>query len=121
MSTAAIPDLWSQDIKVDVLSPLAILRSQESLLSRKTKGDRKSTRLNSSHGSISYAVFCLKKNNNIIVEQNDQFIDSITSHFLGHPASSFVTPHTPLPHCITATDTHLTVYRLQSVHLNTPI
>src|SRR2546429_7363416 len=26
-------------------------------------GDRKSTRLNSSHGYISYAVFCLKKNN----------------------------------------------------------
>src|SRR5207245_4656406 len=26
--------------------------------------DRKSTRLNSSHGSISYAVFCLKKNKN---------------------------------------------------------
>src|SRR5207245_11206490 len=26
-------------------------------------GDRKSTRLNSSHGSISYAVFCLKKKN----------------------------------------------------------
>src|SRR2546422_5986063 len=27
--------------------------------------DRKSTRLNSSHGYISYAVFCLKKKNNI--------------------------------------------------------
>src|SRR5690242_21306339 len=27
--------------------------------------DRKSTRLNSSHMSISYAVFCLKKKNNI--------------------------------------------------------
>src|SRR5438128_2962056 len=27
------------------------------------KEDRKSTRLNSSHGSISYAVFCLKKKN----------------------------------------------------------
>src|SRR2546422_5947380 len=26
--------------------------------------DRKSTRLNSSHGYISYAVFCLKKKNN---------------------------------------------------------
>src|SRR3989475_6243656 len=26
-----------------------------------TKGDRKSTRLNSSHSQISYAVFCLKK------------------------------------------------------------
>src|SRR5690606_41659236 len=29
-------------------------------------GDRKSTRLNSSHVKISYAVFCLKKKNNII-------------------------------------------------------
>src|SRR2546427_9489684 len=27
------------------------------------KGDRKSTRLNSSHSQISYAVFCLKKKN----------------------------------------------------------
>src|SRR5699024_11582707 len=29
----------------------------------KAPGDRKSTRLNSSHVSISYAVFCLKKKN----------------------------------------------------------
>src|SRR5687768_18040505 len=28
--------------------------------------DRKSTRLNSSHGYISYAVFCLKKNNDSV-------------------------------------------------------
>src|SRR2546429_5407853 len=28
---------------------------------RRSKEDRKSTRLNSSHGYISYAVFCLKK------------------------------------------------------------
>src|SRR3989449_2970021 len=28
-------------------------------------GDRKSTRLNSSHGYISYAVFCLKKKKNM--------------------------------------------------------
>src|SRR2546422_4402741 len=28
---------------------------------RQPEGDRKSTRLNSSHGYISYAVFCLKK------------------------------------------------------------
>src|SRR6266542_4871995 len=34
-------------------------------------GDRKSTRLNSSHGSISYAVFCLKKKKN----------DSLRTHF----------------------------------------
>src|SRR5216684_7722232 len=33
------------------------------------RADRKSTRLNSSHGYISYAVFCLKKkkNNNIVM------------------------------------------------------
>src|SRR5690606_41313949 len=30
----------------------------------RTAGDRKSTRLNSSHVKISYAVFCLKKKNN---------------------------------------------------------
>src|SRR3712207_8785992 len=28
-------------------------------------GDRKSTRLNSSHANISYAVFCLKKKNKV--------------------------------------------------------
>src|SRR5215208_8141332 len=31
---------------------------------RRTRGDRKSTRLNSSHVAISYAVFCLKKKKN---------------------------------------------------------
>src|SRR3712207_8750839 len=30
-------------------------------------GDRKSTRLNSSHDNISYAVFCLKKNKMIVI------------------------------------------------------
>src|SRR2546421_5080592 len=30
-------------------------------------GDRKSTRLNSSHDQISYAVFCLKKKKNIFI------------------------------------------------------
>src|SRR2546421_7275388 len=32
------------------------------------EGDRKSTRLNSSHDQISYAVFCLKKKKKIIKE-----------------------------------------------------
>src|SRR2546430_8401652 len=32
---------------------------------RGERGDRKSTRLNSSHSQISYAVFCLKKKNNM--------------------------------------------------------
>src|SRR3712207_8086140 len=34
------------------------------LLAGQRAGDRKSTRLNSSHANISYAVFCLKKNKN---------------------------------------------------------
>src|SRR5699024_11440427 len=34
------------------------------------KGDRKSTRLNSSHVSISYAVFCLKKKKSISIDNN---------------------------------------------------
>src|SRR5262245_64183050 len=34
--------------------------------------DRKSTRLNSSHLGISYAVFCLKKKNNKIKTHNKQ-------------------------------------------------
>src|SRR5256885_12147795 len=45
---------WSADLK-----PL----SGESFL-RSTTKDRKSTRLNSSHLVISYAVFCLKKKTN---------------------------------------------------------
>src|SRR2546422_7938996 len=33
-----------------------------------SEGDRKSTRLNSSHGYISYAVFCLKKKKTTNIE-----------------------------------------------------
>src|SRR2546422_11110585 len=36
-------------------------RFWQTYFSRPTARDRKSTRLNSSHGYISYAVFCLKK------------------------------------------------------------
>src|SRR5438309_12071494 len=40
-----------------------LLRAEHPRLQSKKRviGDRKSTRLNSSHSSISYAVFCLKK------------------------------------------------------------
>src|SRR5437764_7022208 len=39
-------------------------RSQPAVSSARMSGDRKSTRLNSSHRCISYAVFCLKKKKN---------------------------------------------------------
>jgi len=35
---ATIPDLWSDDIKVDVVTPLAILRAQVGPIHRKTEG-----------------------------------------------------------------------------------
>src|SRR3989337_597612 len=44
--------------------------------------DRKSTRLNSSHGSISYAVFCLKNNN--IYGRKVQVLEEADSQ-AGHP------------------------------------
>src|SRR3712207_6902325 len=36
------------------------------------RADRKSTRLNSSHANISYAVFCLKKKNIILTHTSTQ-------------------------------------------------
>src|SRR3712207_7202644 len=39
--------------------------------------DRKSTRLNSSHANISYAVFCLKKKNKHICNTDGKIYDQI--------------------------------------------
>src|SRR5690348_17377823 len=45
--------------------PLALLHRQARAHAAQRVEDRKSTRLNSSHPSISYAVFCLKKKKNL--------------------------------------------------------
>src|SRR3712207_8565667 len=45
--------------RLEVL-PLRVLAVQEEDVGVLVLGDRKSTRLNSSHANISYAVFCLK-------------------------------------------------------------
>src|SRR5476649_1581126 len=44
---------------------------------RNVEEDRKSTRLNSSHTVISYAVFCLKKKNNAGVQQAKIIMDLV--------------------------------------------
>src|SRR5256885_8093909 len=44
--------------------PVAVTYAHAHRLPRQRLTDRKSTRLNSSHLVISYAVFCLKKKNN---------------------------------------------------------
>src|SRR5436305_9686121 len=47
-----------------------VRRFEERGLGGLVEGDRKSTRLNSSHVRISYAVFCLKKKNNTVTTES---------------------------------------------------
>src|SRR3712207_7557624 len=47
--------------EVELASPVLIALGGVSII----YGDRKSTRLNSSHANISYAVFCLKKKTHV--------------------------------------------------------
>src|SRR3712207_9012828 len=49
------------DLLMNEISNVAIIQWQNELMKIKDDRDRKSTRLNSSHANISYAVFCLKK------------------------------------------------------------
>src|SRR3712207_8496011 len=57
---AAMLDYVSEN-QLDVLGQLEVAQVK----------DRKSTRLNSSHANISYAVFCLKKKKQYIKHQNN--------------------------------------------------
>src|SRR3712207_8840283 len=69
------PDDLTPSLKVDDGVLRAIIRGwyypespyEFSVLPVDVLGDRKSTRLNSSHANISYAVFCLKKKKNMCV------------------------------------------------------
>src|SRR3712207_7488888 len=54
--------------------------------------DRKSTRLNSSHANISYAVFCLKKKTNNIHRIVDIFLLIYSLHHDDLTHMSYVTP-----------------------------
>src|SRR3712207_6542391 len=59
--------------------------------------DRKSTRLNSSHANISYAVFCLKKKNNV---QTQSSLSTLASFFFNDPATTEISTlslHDALP------------------------
>src|SRR2546422_3882672 len=59
---------WTRRIATNVaLDHLKTVRREVELPDEVSQGDRKSTRLNSSHGYISYAVFCLKKKKRKII------------------------------------------------------
>src|SRR2546427_5209250 len=59
----ALPILSRQQSIDDVLLSVIVPAYNEATTIEATVRDRKSTRLNSSHSQISYAVFCLKKKN----------------------------------------------------------
>src|SRR3989442_9945140 len=83
--------------------PLAVAPRRKLPTIDLTQRDRKSTRLNSSHVRISYAVFCLKKKKvphltrwsrssrgQVIVERNDNGFGTAGSPQLGADASPVV-------------------------------
>src|SRR2546422_7430788 len=63
-------------------------------LDRSIRRDRKSTRLNSSHGYISYAVFCLKKKK---IKTNDHNTTEQRTAIGNHTRSSTVNRTRPAP------------------------
>src|SRR5688572_32681596 len=78
----ALPIFWKTLAKEGVIYGNAALGSKVRCRNRHwfsypgyaeiLNGDRKSTRLNSSHSQISYAVFCLKKKKKIKQIKNDE-------------------------------------------------
>src|SRR5207245_9781176 len=111
------PELPVVDVE-EQRTPTARTREQAETVTRRTRlgrddevavdqreergqtSDRKSTRLNSSHGSISYAVFCLKKKNEQRLEheckQNHKSITFIRYRTQSIWPSSIASP-TPIP------------------------
>src|SRR3712207_6996373 len=59
-AATVVPELLRRGVEVDVVTDQTSAHDPLSYL------DRKSTRLNSSHANISYAVFCLKKKNTLL-------------------------------------------------------
>src|SRR2546430_9290733 len=67
---------------VHVRDPGGVGQAGDESQGRARGGDRKSTRLNSSHSQISYAVFCLKKKKNIYEARgpNPHHVAQLTTH-----------------------------------------
>src|SRR3712207_8386898 len=55
-----VADGLADDLRRDRSEHLALVSAESAVAHHDQAGDRKSTRLNSSHANISYAVFCLK-------------------------------------------------------------
>src|SRR2546422_3361111 len=66
LQTDPLPDQWA----LPNFPAIRQATSARSARASPSRSDRKSTRLNSSHGYISYAVFCLKKKKNDVQTQD---------------------------------------------------
>src|SRR5207245_3528323 len=65
------------------------------------RADRKSTRLNSSHGSISYAVFCLKKTTQLRTKTRSKTLNSaraVDARLAEHKAIRRIRPGSDTAH-----------------------
>src|SRR3712207_7851183 len=60
-SALSLANIGNADVRLNVVPVDFVVEAMAAL------ADRKSTRLNSSHANISYAVFCLKKKNSSAV------------------------------------------------------
>src|SRR2546430_9643501 len=85
--TTLFRSLRTADAGVLFLDEIGELGADEQamLLRALEEKDRKSTRLNSSHSQISYAVFCLKK------KKNTTHIHIALKHYIEHRARSHIT------------------------------
>src|SRR5687768_18204663 len=68
--------------------------------SRCRRQDRKSTRLNSSHGYISYAVFCLKKKNGVTQDSDTKECMIVMQYANTGSVLSYLDPHINTLQCM---------------------
>src|SRR5437899_4225730 len=82
----------------DTLSSRAtkVLKRAESRIPAIPMTDRKSTRLNSSHLGISYAVFCLKKKKQKTHRIANESANDVTSQTQNHPNTHTTETHQTL-------------------------
>src|SRR3712207_8979581 len=65
-SNAEMNDIGASTVDTHGNRNFSAINIDANVIGCETTTDRKSTRLNSSHANISYAVFCLKKKNSIL-------------------------------------------------------
>src|SRR2546427_9174984 len=78
--------------------------------------DRKSTRLNSSHSQISYAVFCLKKKNKTLISPNTEIMCG--AYYLKMQKVNAICMKQELPNFMSA---EVAILSLHQLHYDSPV